>query len=51
MTVVHGEKDAVAPAAEAEELARAIPGASFRLLRGAPHAAFLDGGFPFPSDG
>jgi pimeloyl-ACP methyl ester carboxylesterase len=40
VAVVHGEKDVVAPAAEAESLARE-GGASFHLLRGAPHAAFL----------
>jgi pimeloyl-ACP methyl ester carboxylesterase len=40
VTVVHGEKDVVAPASEAESLARES-GASFHLLQGAPHAAFL----------
>ncbi|MBP2673684.1 MAG: Biotin synthesis protein BioH [Deltaproteobacteria bacterium] len=42
---VHGEKDVVAPAAEAEALARESGRATYRLLRGAPHAAFLDEGF------
>jgi pimeloyl-ACP methyl ester carboxylesterase len=37
---VHGGKDVVAPAAEAECLARES-GAAFHLLQGAPHAAFL----------
>ncbi len=45
VTVVHGEKDVVAPAAEAESLARE-GGATFHLLRGAPHAAFLAERFP-----
>jgi pimeloyl-ACP methyl ester carboxylesterase len=44
VAIVHGEKDVVAPPAEAQDLAREC-GASFRLLRGAPHAAFLSDGF------
>ncbi|MEW6719839.1 MAG: alpha/beta fold hydrolase [Thermodesulfobacteriota bacterium] len=42
VTIVHGERDVVAPASEAEELARESGRAAFRLLAGAPHAAFLD---------
>jgi pimeloyl-ACP methyl ester carboxylesterase len=42
VAIVHGEKDVVAPAAEAEELAGESGRASFHLLRGAPHAAFLE---------
>ncbi|MBE0569014.1 MAG: hypothetical protein IH576_00045 [Deltaproteobacteria bacterium] len=49
---VHGEKDVIAPAAEAETLARETGRARFHLLRGQPHAAFLDEGFPaVASDG
>ncbi len=42
VAIVHGEKDVVAPAGEAEEVAAESGRASFHLLRGAPHAAFLD---------
>jgi malonyl-CoA O-methyltransferase len=42
VAIVHGEKDVVAPAAEAESLARDSGRAAYSLLRGAPHAAFLD---------
>lgn len=45
VTIVHGGKDVVAPASEAEELAQEPGRATFRLLAGAPHAAFLDEGF------
>jgi pimeloyl-[acyl-carrier protein] methyl ester esterase len=45
VTVVHGEKDVVAPASEAQELARE-GGASFHVIPGAPHAAFLSDRFP-----
>ena len=48
--IIHGEKDVVAPAAEAKELARAIDAATFCLLPGAPHAAFLDSGFSASDD-
>lgn len=44
VTIVHGEKDVVAPAAEARSLAR-DGRASFHLLPGAPHAAFLSSRF------
>ena len=43
--IIHGEKDAVAPATEAKELARSIDDATFCLLRQAPHAVFLDDSF------
>jgi pimeloyl-ACP methyl ester carboxylesterase len=45
VTIVHGERDGIAPVAEAESLARE-GGATFHLLRGAPHAAFLSERFP-----
>ena len=48
--IIHGEKDIVAPADEAEKLARAINAATFCLLPGAPHAAFLDSGFSVSDD-
>ncbi len=40
VTLIHGEKDVVAPAVEAESLAREAL-APFHLIEGAPHAAFL----------
>ncbi len=46
VTIVHGGKDAIAPPAEAKMVARETGRASFLLLPEAPHAAFLDGGFP-----
>jgi len=48
--IIHGEKDVVAPVTEAKELARAIGAATFCLLPGAPHAAFLDSGFSMSDD-
>ena len=45
VAIVHGEKDAVAPAAEAESVARESGRASFHLFPGAAHAAFLADGF------
>jgi len=42
VAIVHGEKDVVAPAGEAEGVAAESGRASFHLLRGAPHAAFLE---------
>lgn len=45
VTIVHGEKDVVAPFAEAEGVAREGGNATFRPLRGAAHAAFLADGF------
>ena len=54
VTVVHGGKDVIAPAAEAQGLAGEAGRATFLLLPEAPHAAFLDEGFraaAFGSDG
>jgi len=48
--IIHGEKDVVAPVTEARELACAIDAATFCLLPGAPHAAFLDSGFSVSDD-
>lgn len=45
VSVVHGEKDVVAPLAEAEGVARESGSAMFHLLPGAAHAAFLTEGF------
>jgi pimeloyl-[acyl-carrier protein] methyl ester esterase len=45
VAIVHGEKDVVAPFAEAERLAREVGNATFHPLPGASHAAFLAGGF------
>ena len=45
VAIVHGEKDVVAPVAEAEELARESGRASFRLLPGAAHAVVFEEGF------
>ena len=45
VTIVHGGRDVIAPATEAEALARETGGATFLLLPEAPHAAFLDEGF------
>jgi pimeloyl-ACP methyl ester carboxylesterase len=45
VAIVHGEKDVVAPFAEAERLARECGNASFHPLPGAAHAAFLADGF------
>jgi pimeloyl-ACP methyl ester carboxylesterase len=43
--IVHGEKDVVAPFAEAEGVAREGGNATFHPLPGAAHAAFLADGF------
>jgi len=52
VAIVHGEKDVVAPLAEAEGVARGIGNATFHPLRGAAHAAFLADGFrPVVADG
>jgi len=45
VALVHGEKDVVAPAAEAEAVSRESGRATFFLLPGASHAAFLAEGF------
>jgi pimeloyl-ACP methyl ester carboxylesterase len=45
VAIVHGEKDVVAPFAEAERLAREGGNATFHPLPGTSHAAFLAGGF------
>jgi len=45
VAIVHGEKDVVAPLAEAEGIARESGNATFHPLRGAAHAAFLADGF------
>jgi pimeloyl-ACP methyl ester carboxylesterase len=45
VAIVHGEKDVVAPFAEAERLAREGGNATFHPLPGAAHAAFLADGF------
>jgi len=45
VAIVHGEKDVVAPLAEAERLARETGNATFHPLPGAAHAAFLADGF------
>ena len=45
MAIVHGEKDVVAPLAEAEGVAREGGNATFHPLPGAAHAAFLADGF------
>jgi len=45
VAIVHGEKDVIAPFAEAEGLAREAGNATFHPLAGAPHAAFLADGF------
>jgi len=45
VAIVHGEKDVVAPFAEAESVAREGGNATFHPLPGAAHAAFLADGF------
>ena len=45
VAIVHGEKDVVAPLAEAEGVAREGGNATFHRLPGAAHAAFLADGF------
>jgi pimeloyl-ACP methyl ester carboxylesterase len=45
VVIVHGEKDVVAPIAEAEGVARESGNATFHRLPGAAHAAFLADGF------
>jgi pimeloyl-ACP methyl ester carboxylesterase len=45
VAVVHGEKDVVAPFAEAEGVARETGNATFHPLPGGAHAAFLADGF------
>lgn len=45
VVLVHGERDVVAPAAEAEGLARESGRAAFLRIAGASHAAFLSEGF------
>lgn len=45
VAIVHGEKDVVAPFAEAESVAREGGTATFHPLPGASHAAFLADGF------
>lgn len=45
VAIVHGEKDVVAPFAEAERLAREGGNTTFHPLPGAAHAAFLADGF------
>jgi len=45
VTIVHGEKDVIAPFAEAEGVAREGANATFHPLPGAAHAAFLADGF------
>ena len=45
VVLVHGERDVVAPAAEAEGLARESGRAAFLRIPGASHAAFLSEGF------
>jgi pimeloyl-[acyl-carrier protein] methyl ester esterase len=45
VTIVHGEKDVIAPFAEAEGVAREGGNATFHPLPGAAHAAFLADGF------
>ena len=45
VAIVHGEKDVVAPFAEAEGVAREGGSATFHPLAGAAHAAFLADGF------
>ncbi len=45
VAIVHGEKDVVAPFAEAEDVAREAGSATFHALPGAAHAAFLADGF------
>ena len=45
VVLVHGERDVVAPAAEAEGLARESGRAVFLRIPGASHAAFLSEGF------
>lgn len=45
VSIVHGEKDVVAPLAEAEGVAREGGNATFHPLPGAAHAAFLADGF------
>jgi len=45
VAIVHGEKDVIAPLAEAEGVAREGANATFHPLPGAAHAAFLADGF------
>lgn len=45
VAIVHGEKDVVAPLAEAERLAREGGNVTFHPLPGMAHAAFLASGF------
>jgi pimeloyl-ACP methyl ester carboxylesterase len=45
VAIVHGEKDVVAPLAEAEGVAREGGNATFHRLAGGAHAAFLADGF------
>jgi len=51
VAIVHGEMDVVAPFAEAESVARESGTASFHLLPGASHAAFLADGFAAVASG
>ena len=51
VAIVHGEKDVVAPFAEAERLAREGGNATFHPLPGAAHAAFLAEGSRGIADG
>jgi pimeloyl-ACP methyl ester carboxylesterase len=45
VVLAHGERDAVAPAGEAEGIARESGRAAFHRIPGAAHAAFLAEGF------
>jgi pimeloyl-ACP methyl ester carboxylesterase len=45
VVLVHGERDVVAPAAEAEAVARESGRAAFHRIPGAAHASFLSEGF------
>ncbi|MBI5903949.1 MAG: hypothetical protein HZB86_00090, partial [Deltaproteobacteria bacterium] len=51
VAIAHGEKDVVAPSAEAESVARESGTASFHLLPGAAHAAFFADGFAAVASG
>ncbi|MBI5418470.1 MAG: alpha/beta fold hydrolase [Deltaproteobacteria bacterium] len=45
ITLVHGERDAIAPVSEVRELAASAPRAALHVLPAAGHAAFLSGDF------
>ena len=45
VTIVHGEKDEIAPIGEAMDIMERLPGAVFTCVKGAGHIPFLKEGF------